>query len=106
SKVASPDSFYYIAELEQNAVGCIRFDIEKGEAKISYLVDKDYHQKGLGSLLIKKGIEVFCAEAPKFDGPIIGFVLPANVASCKIFERLGFEKMLENNTIKYSIRCK
>jgi len=88
---------YYILEIEENAVGSIRFDIEKNTAKINYLIDPEFTGKGLGTRILKEGIDRLRSEKPSVR-IIYGFVIKGNLASIKIFEKLGFKMVLENGS--------
>ena len=50
--------------------------------------------------MVKKNI--FCFKRIKKEVKSIhGYVMPENVASCKIFEKLNFEKQEQKDSIKY-----
>ncbi|WP_276504466.1 UDP-2,4-diacetamido-2,4,6-trideoxy-beta-L-altropyranose hydrolase [Terrimonas pollutisoli] len=91
SKLQDPYSFYYILELENNSFAQIRFQVSDSNAVLSYLIDKDYRNKGLGTTILSKGIEAFIKD---FNTAIdiIGYVKFSNVASQRSFEKLNFEK--------------
>ncbi|MDQ4140488.1 MAG: GNAT family N-acetyltransferase, partial [Bacteroidota bacterium] len=88
-KLADKNCFIFIAELNAQPVGMIRFDISQGEAVISFLLDKNYRGKGLGTLLLQKGIEKIRTAAPKLTS-ISGLVQKRNIASVKAFTKAGF----------------
>jgi UDP-2,4-diacetamido-2,4,6-trideoxy-beta-L-altropyranose hydrolase len=98
-KVDQNECAYYIAEIENIPIGSIRFDIRDNQATISYLLDSGFHNKGLGSVLLKKGVEKFAGEYAISE--IIGYVMPENIASVKAFERLGFVREVEGVNYKY-----
>ncbi|MDX1718635.1 MAG: UDP-2,4-diacetamido-2,4,6-trideoxy-beta-L-altropyranose hydrolase [Salegentibacter mishustinae] len=92
---------YFIAEKEIEAIGSVRFDIGNNEAVISYLVDPIYHSKGYGIILLQKSLEVI--KNSNFSlKKVVGYVEPDNIASIKVFQRLGYTKSLySNNRIKF-----
>lgn len=102
SKIDHPRCYYYIAELNHKAIGSIRFDVNDGEALISYLIDPKFHGSGLGISLLKKGIIALLNENDKSILRIVGFVMGQNIASVKAFERLGFTKRICEENYKYS----
>ena len=87
--IKSSNCFYYIGELDQVPFGFIRFNIENETAKISYLIDPAYHGKGLGVILLNKGLKSFLQNYPKISW-VVGEVLFGNFPSIKLFERLGY----------------
>ncbi|MBN1185616.1 MAG: UDP-2,4-diacetamido-2,4,6-trideoxy-beta-L-altropyranose hydrolase [Bacteroidales bacterium] len=103
-KLGNPFCFYYIAEYKGTPIGSVRFDIISDESLISYLIDPDYHGKGFGQILLKKGIERFLEDylIPFCKIKVIsGEVLKSNIPSIKSFERLGFNKSDLGNKYKY-----
>lgn len=97
---------YYILEIDENAIGSIRFDIENTTAKINYLIDPEFTGKGLGTRILREGIDRLRLEKP-FVNIIYGFVIKENLASIKIFENLGFKLVLENdNDLKFEREIK
>jgi len=103
SKIEDLNCYYYLVEWNKNIIGSIRFDIKDRETIISYLIDSNYHNKGLGVIILKKGINALINENNKKVKQITGFVLPQNVASCKNFEKLYFLKEKESDYYKYTI---
>lgn len=97
------NSFYYIASWKGHSIGSIRFDINKSEAVVSYLVDSKYHERGFGIILLKKGISNLILEMGSELKKIIGFIMPANIASCRTFEKLNFIKEQVGINYKYTL---
>ena len=105
-KLNSNHCAYYILEIDENAIGSIRFDIENTTAKINYLIDPEFTGKGLGTRILREGIDRLRLEKP-FVNIIYGFVIKENLASIKIFENLGFKLVLENdNDLKFEREIK
>jgi UDP-2,4-diacetamido-2,4,6-trideoxy-beta-L-altropyranose hydrolase len=110
-KIKNKSCLYYIAEINSIPIGSIRFDLTRQKAIISYLLDPEYHGRGYGQIILKKGIERCIHAINSFFLPvsiITGDVMRGNIPSLKAFERAGFirkeiggnfrfEKRLYNN---------
>ncbi len=89
TQLDSPDIAYYMAEYRGQQVGTFRLNhTDNKDALISYLLDPKFHGKGLGKLLLEAGISV--ARTSNAANRLLGQVKPANTASIRIFENLGF----------------
>jgi len=91
NKQNDPNCSQYIALNSHDIpIGQIRFDIKDSVAEIDYSVDKNFRDMGLGKILLKKGIELFCAETEK---PITlqGCVKQENEPSNRAFKDVGFQ---------------
>lgn len=100
-KLNNPDYLLYILEKDQNPVGQIRFDVEEKIAHISYLIDSNYRGQGLGKLIVQLGIKQFFQD----DSRKVNFqaaVKPENSVSNKIFQNIGFNKVVPQETNKQS----
>jgi len=88
-KLSDKNCYIFIAEIRQEPIGMIRFDIHQGEAIISYLIDKNFRGKGLGTLMLSAGILKF----KNLNLPVkhvSGLVQKENTASIKAFTKVGF----------------
>ncbi|MEI8116890.1 MAG: UDP-2,4-diacetamido-2,4,6-trideoxy-beta-L-altropyranose hydrolase [Flavobacteriia bacterium] len=98
SKLASAHCLYFILTEREKPIGSIRFDLNGSVATISYLLDPITHGKGLGTILMKKGLEMFEHLIDLNEIKIIqGYVLMENIPSVKLFERFGFKVEIESN---------
>jgi UDP-2,4-diacetamido-2,4,6-trideoxy-beta-L-altropyranose hydrolase len=98
SKLASAHCLYFILTEGEKPIGSIRFDLNGSIATISYLLDPITHGKGLGTILMKKGLEMFEKLIDSNEIKIIqGYVLMENIPSVKLFERFGFKVEIESN---------
>ncbi len=88
----SPDSSIFILTINKMPAGQIRLDKNAKGWFITYSVDKAQRGKGIGKMLITKGIE----HVP--NGDIFALVRCENIASIKVFERLGFDKLKEEKS--------
>lgn len=96
-KVVASNCVYFIAEINATPIGSIRFDIdENNEALLSFLLDPQFHGKGYGKRILKKG----CEEVQKLKelSKIIGVVSIDNIPSFKTFKSLGFEQVSERDS--------
>lgn len=89
-KQNDPDCIQYIALNSHDVpIGQIRFDIKDSVAEIDYSVDKEFRGMGLGKMLLKRGIELFCAQE-KNPVTIQGLVKKENEPSNRSFQDAGF----------------
>lgn len=102
AKIIDPKVYYYLAMVEEQPVGSIRFDQVGEEAVISYLIDPKFHGNGFGKKIVKEGIEHFRIDSQNYA--LVGIVENENKASLKIFRDLSFkEEFLNENTIKFKL---
>ncbi|MCZ2846326.1 MAG: GNAT family N-acetyltransferase, partial [Candidatus Bathyarchaeota archaeon] len=107
SKIEDRNCHYFIARINDSSVGSIRFDKNNNEEVIvSYLLDSEFHGKGLGLSLLKLGVE----KLKKVDDNIkyvTGYVMNINIASLKIFRKLGYEEYAESGKkVKFKKRIR
>jgi UDP-2,4-diacetamido-2,4,6-trideoxy-beta-L-altropyranose hydrolase len=100
-KILQPNCIYLLGLWENEIVGSLRFDIKNSNALISYLVSPKYHGKGIGRVLLAKGLD-YLAQHNKNVTSATGHVMLQNIASVKIFERLGFSRTEENSQLIFS----
>ena len=55
-----------------------------GKNEITYCVKTDYKNMGVGTFMVREFMNLYDS--------LIAYVLPENQSSCKVFEKLGFEK--------------
>jgi UDP-2,4-diacetamido-2,4,6-trideoxy-beta-L-altropyranose hydrolase len=86
----------YIAISEHNVpIGQIRFDVKDSIADIGYSIAQDFRGMGLGQMLLKKGIELFCSEQENIL-TIQGCVKKGNMPSRRSFQDVGFLESRES----------
>jgi RimJ/RimL family protein N-acetyltransferase len=100
-KIEQADCIYLLGKWDNNIVGSLRFDITDSQALISYLVSPQYHGKGLGRIILAKGLEYLAMNTTNVT-IAKGYVMPQNIVSVKVFERLGFDSATENNQLIFS----
>jgi len=107
SKMNNANCFYYLAVINEQKIGTIRFDCFEQRAVISYLIDRDFHGKGYGSWILKEGLNKLM-EDPDFSQlhvtEIVGSVISTNIPSLKSFEKLNFEKTESANVVTYRMK--
>lgn len=98
NNIESENCGYYILEVNQKALGSIRFDIAEDNlsAKINYLIDPKFTGKGYGTFLLEKGGNELLKLKPNIKS-LYGYVLKRNIASIKIFKKLGYTITFEND---------
>jgi RimJ/RimL family protein N-acetyltransferase len=90
AKLEDQNCLYYICTYGAQKVGSIRVDITKGVGQISYLVDPKFQGKGLGFKILSL-VENECKSAIHSETlKLVGKVLDDNIASKKIFLKLGY----------------
>ena len=85
-KLMSADTQIYIARASGKPVGQVRLERESGDWLIDYSVDINLRGLGLGESLIREVVQLH--EGERFRAQ----VRVNNVASMKVFEKLGYEK--------------
>lgn len=101
SKILNEQVFYYLAFVDHEPIGSIRFDVFADEVVISYLIDPKHHGKGWGKKILEEGMMQFDSDAHPV--PVVGIVKTDNVASLKIFRDLHFrEERIDDNTVKFT----
>lgn len=99
-KIKDPECLYLLLFYNDSILGSVRFDIVEKDAIISYHIDSSFHNKGFGLPALKIGLEkLYNSSHFKRINRIVGKVQLENIASIKIFEKLGFEKMANNDTL-------
>ncbi|MBA3972154.1 MAG: UDP-2,4-diacetamido-2,4,6-trideoxy-beta-L-altropyranose hydrolase [Bacteroidetes bacterium] len=90
SKLKDKNASLYIVEKNRVPLGQVRFDRGNNESEIDYSVGKSFRGKGYGDVLLKKAIQEHLIKFPKHK--IIAKVKMSNIASNRVFEKLGFKK--------------
>ena len=88
-KIEGGTDFLFIFERDQQAVGQVRFELKNTWYIVSFSVDREVRGQGLGTLLIKVGLEALqlsLGDRPKTRA----YVRPTHVASRRVFEQNGF----------------
>lgn len=102
NKLGDENCFFFIVEYEDNPIGVLRFDIHNQSALISYSLDPKYHGKGMGGIMLAKGIKQLLKISTKEISRFQGVVIKENLASIRIFEKLGFDKTSNSDTVEFT----
>jgi len=89
AKLGNPQVAMYMAFLEVETIGVIRFDNEKDTVKVSVMMNPRYVNQGLGSKVIKHGSIKFINEVGNRKS-LTAEIKRENIASKKAFQRAGF----------------
>lgn len=91
--LADNNVYYYFYTLNKVPVGIFRINkIDNQTGLVSFLVNPDFHENGIGYKMVSDGIELI----RKIDNQIKNLkaeVMHENKASLKIFEKLNFNKV-------------
>lgn len=90
SKLKATDTELFF-EKNGMPLGQVRFDTEKGKAEIGYSIDPKFRGQGYGEVILSRAIHGFSKAFPKT--PIIAKVRETNIASNKVFIKLGFKTL-------------
>lgn len=98
SKLNNKNTYIFIAELNKNPVGQVRFDWLNNAWLIDYSVDSQFRGRGIGNGILALAIEkLYLLQKDKVS--IIGQVKKENVFSARVFEKLGFSKINEGDIL-------
>jgi len=100
-KIKDNDCAYFIVVHENIPIGSLRLDVSNAVATISYLLDPIFHGKGFGSKILKAAQELSKVLNLKIQ-TFCGVVKKQNIASIKIFEKLGYQS--EDNLDTYHFK--
>jgi UDP-2,4-diacetamido-2,4,6-trideoxy-beta-L-altropyranose hydrolase len=91
SKIKNKDSFLYIFENKNIAVGQVRFDKSEKYYIVDYSVDEIFRGRGYGKIILKLGLEQLLKDCKyNMNYVIKAQVKVANNASCRVFENFNF----------------
>ncbi len=79
----------YMVESDGIPAAHIRFNLSDQEAVISYLIAAEYRGKGLGHIVLQKGIAQLRKTRPAIK-TVRGLIQKENIASIRAFEKVGF----------------
>lgn len=104
-RLNSEETLYYIAMIDNEAVGSFRADQSDNEAVVSFLLSPNYHGRGLGLFLLAQGIKAISSAWPTRE--IVGYVKAENGASASLFRKLNFSESVDSGgaTLKFTLRA-
>jgi len=91
AKLKNPDTTAYMAYYGEKKVGTIRFESKESVIKTSVMLNPLFLGKGLGSQVIKLGVEDYIKEK-KPKKSLIAEIKKENIASQKAFTKAGFKE--------------
>ena len=85
----NPQCHFYLIEIAGSLpAGQVRFQHEQDGWNVHFTMNPVLRGRGLGTALLKIGLKAFAQE--QSGALVVGKVKPANHASCRMFESLGF----------------
>ncbi|MBQ9479022.1 MAG: GNAT family N-acetyltransferase, partial [Selenomonadaceae bacterium] len=82
-----PNVSIFIMTLDGQPIGQVRLTLGDNIQLIGYSIDVDYRGHGFGTMILSM-VEQHCARTL----PLVGKVQLTNVASQRVFEKLGYER--------------
>jgi UDP-2,4-diacetamido-2,4,6-trideoxy-beta-L-altropyranose hydrolase len=89
NKIKEKDCLFLVARVKGSPAGMIRYDLKDDQAVISYLLDRDFRGKSLGTIILQKGEALLRKLHPQIR-TITGQVLETNRASVISFQRTHY----------------
>lgn len=89
-KLASDDCGMYVVLHDAIPAGQVRFDIDRPGATINYSLGAAFRGRGLATESVRLAIAAFLADHDEIT-TLVAFVKTDNIASCRVFEKLGFQ---------------
>lgn len=102
-KIQSKDILFLIVEDENGKFsGQIRFEFnqENNEVRVSISLNQNLKGKGLAKKILAEAME-HCSNEIDFEVIFIAEILEKNIASIKLFKRLGFVINRKRNSVLY-----
>jgi RimJ/RimL family protein N-acetyltransferase len=100
SRLTSQCTKLYVGMIHNIPVAQLRFDLHDEIWEIDYSVDPDYRNRGIGEILIRKGMKQLLEEV-NTDCIVVGLVKPTNLASAEVFKKLHFTQ--QKNVLRSEI---
>ncbi len=96
-KLNSPYCYQYIAFINScELVGQLRFDLnDKFQAIVSISLEAHMRNKGYGKQILRLGLSQFLQNTK--PACFLAIIKPENIASLKLFERVGFRRICNSN---------
>lgn len=86
-----PVNYCFVLEVDGNVAGYCRLDQDQNPSAflVSIALAQDFHNRGLGHILLSGAIESFSVKQSK-AGELIARIMNGNHASISLFEKNGF----------------
>lgn len=95
-KLNDKNCVFFIAELNNDLVGQVRYQIDNQEATVSICISNNYRHSGNGQIILRKTLKKLKSERPEIRN-IIACIKPKNFISIKFFQKIGF--IFQTNTV-------
>jgi UDP-2,4-diacetamido-2,4,6-trideoxy-beta-L-altropyranose hydrolase len=89
NKLKQTNCLFLLARVQGIPAGMIRYDLKQHQAVISYLIDRNFRGKSLGTLVLQKGEDLLQKHHPQVS-TVIGHVQKTNQASVASFQNAGY----------------
>lgn len=97
-KIQEPNCLYLIGIIDGIQFGSIRFDSIDNYVIVSFVIDSKFQSRGLGTIIVKAGMEMLVNEQFFNFEFFKAEVHENNIASLKIFKKLGYTETSINNS--------
>jgi UDP-2,4-diacetamido-2,4,6-trideoxy-beta-L-altropyranose hydrolase len=91
ARLADPDALLLMAWAGDTLAGYVRFQVAGESAEVSIALARGYRGRGLGELLLQRGITTLSAEHPPVR-ELVAQTRSGNAPSRRLFETAGFEQ--------------
>ena len=91
AKLKDPDTTVYMAYYKKEKIGTIRFESKESVIKTSVMLNPLFLGKGLGSQVIKLGVEEYIKEK-KPKKSLVAEIKKDNITSIKAFQKAGYKE--------------
>ncbi len=88
NKLNDCDALLFIAEINEQPIGLLRFDMEDNHAVIGISLDKTFRGKGLSAHLLNLATDKYFEKHSK---PVYAYIKKKNLASIQAFKKAGFD---------------
>ena len=86
-KIQDKNTLFYIAEIDNEPAGMIRFDIGEEHTIINIIIDKNFRGKKMAVVFLLDCCKYYFEENSK---PILAYIKSNNVASIQTFKKADF----------------
>ena len=90
-KVNDSMACLYVIEVDSVPAGQIRFELAGTQATVHYSLDAGFRGRGLATPSMRRALLALRLEKSDLSD-VVAEVKPANIASSRVFERLGFAR--------------
>lgn len=87
--IKNPEALVLHAFIKKSFCGQVKFNCTANEALIGVSIVPDFRGRGLGAILLQKGIQQLQINNPAIKR-IVALIKKENIASIRLFEKVGF----------------